>query len=164
MCIRGRGVGVWGGCLGLGVVFQVAFLVLQAGFVFFKLVGMGLSGINARPTCCYGVCSLSCLRGRETDARRFSHWPALVCGASVFGKGAFFLHDKLTVFALGDALLRGIQRCLTPLHRKGREQFLGVGIETRRYADALVGVVKDLAGAAAFAVARLQGHLSGSLL
>ena len=74
----------------------------------------------------------------------------------LFRQGAFLLHDKLAVFALGsDTLLHRIQRCLTRLRRNGGEYFQAFGIETCRYAEALVGVVKDLAGVAALAFAFL---------
>ena len=74
----------------------------------------------------------------------------------LFRQGAFLLHDKLAVFALGGGtLLHGIQRCLPRLRRKGGEYFQDFGNLTRRYAEALVGVVKDLAGVAALAFAFL---------
>ena len=74
----------------------------------------------------------------------------------LFGQGAFFLHDILAILGLGvDTLLHRIQRCLPRLHRDGGEQFQAFGIQTRRYAEALVGIVKDLADVAALAFAFL---------
>ena len=89
-----------------------------------------------------------------------------VCGASIYGQGTFFLHNKLAAFGICvEAALHGLQCCLAALRCKFGEQLLAFGIYSCRYAGAVVGVVKhDFAGAAAFAVARLQGHLSGSLL
>ena len=74
----------------------------------------------------------------------------------LLGQGAFLLHDKLAVFALGgDTLLHRIQWCLSRLWRNGGEYFQAFGILTHRYAEALVGVVKDLADMAALAFAFL---------
>ena len=81
----------------------------------------------------------------------------------LFGQGAFFLHDILAILGLGvDTLLHRIQRCLPRLRRKGGEYFQDFGNLTRRYAEALVGIVIDLAGVAALLIARLQRHLSGA--
>ena len=39
-----------------------------------------------------------------------------VCGASIYGQGAFFLHNKLAAFGIcGEAFLHGVQRCLAAL-------------------------------------------------
>ena len=74
----------------------------------------------------------------------------------LFGQGAFFLHDILAFLGLGgEALLHRIQRCLSRLRRNGGVYFQAFGIESCRYAETLVGIVKDLAGVAALAFAFL---------